>query len=108
MLLRTGVRFAMGDSLSSWHQTHLVGEPAIPVHQRNLRIALKSLFVCFLAWLYRRKKFDGQVFATYLVSYAILRSFVELFRGDYPDYQHFLAAGRPRPNSSASAFLSPG
>ena len=34
-------------------------------------------------WLYRRKKFDGQVFATYLLGYAVLRSFVELFRGDY-------------------------
>ena len=36
-----------------------------------------------LAWLYRRKKFDGQVFAAYLMSYAVLRSFVESFRGDY-------------------------
>ena len=43
-----------------------------------------------LAWLYRRKKFDGQVFAVYLVGYALLRSFVELFRGDYPEYQHYL------------------
>lgn len=37
-----------------------------------------------LAWLYRRKKFDGQVFATYLICYAIIRSIVETFRGDYP------------------------
>ncbi len=33
--------------------------------------------------MYRRKKFDGHVFATYLIAYAILRSFVEMFRGDY-------------------------
>ena len=39
-----------------------------------------------LAWLYRRKKFDGQIFATYLVCYALLRTFVESFRGDYPVY----------------------
>jgi phosphatidylglycerol:prolipoprotein diacylglycerol transferase len=38
-----------------------------------------------LAWLYRHKKFDGQVFATYLICYAITRSVVELFRGDYSD-----------------------
>jgi phosphatidylglycerol:prolipoprotein diacylglycerol transferase len=38
----------------------------------------------FLAWLFRRKKFDGQVFALYLICYAVLRSFVEIFRGDYP------------------------
>ena len=37
-----------------------------------------------LAWLYRRKKFDGQIFATYLMCYALLRAFVETFRGDYP------------------------
>lgn len=37
-----------------------------------------------LAWLYGRKKFDGQIFAVYLVCYALLRSVVELFRGDYP------------------------
>jgi phosphatidylglycerol:prolipoprotein diacylglycerol transferase len=36
-----------------------------------------------LAWLYRRKKFDGQVFATYLLCYAVTRSIVETFRGDY-------------------------
>ena len=36
-----------------------------------------------LAWLYRRKKFDGQVFASYLMAYAVMRSFVEFFRGDY-------------------------
>ena len=38
----------------------------------------------FLAWLFPRRKFDGQVFATYLMCYAVLRSFVEFFRGDYP------------------------
>jgi prolipoprotein diacylglyceryl transferase len=36
-----------------------------------------------LAWLYRRRKFDGQIFGLYLICYAALRSFVELFRGDY-------------------------
>ena len=33
--------------------------------------------------LQRRRKFDGQVFATYLIGYAFIRSFVEYFRGDY-------------------------
>ena len=36
-----------------------------------------------LSWLYPRKKFDGQIFGIYLVAYATLRAFVELFRGDY-------------------------
>jgi phosphatidylglycerol:prolipoprotein diacylglycerol transferase len=37
----------------------------------------------FLEWLYRRKRFDGQVFAAYMIGYAICRSIVEFFRGDY-------------------------
>jgi phosphatidylglycerol:prolipoprotein diacylglycerol transferase len=73
------------------HATHPVGGLATPVHPTQIYESLLSLCLYGgLAWLYRRKKFDGQVFATYLVSYAILRSFVEMFRGDYPDYQHFL------------------
>jgi phosphatidylglycerol:prolipoprotein diacylglycerol transferase len=57
----------------------------IPLHPTEIYDSLLNLaFYFFLAWLFRRRKFDGQVFATYLVGYAILRSFVEYFRGDYP------------------------
>jgi len=48
------------------------------------------LLYLLLAWLFRRKKFDGQVFATYLVGYAITRTIMEYFRGDYPaDHIHY-------------------
>jgi phosphatidylglycerol:prolipoprotein diacylglycerol transferase len=40
----------------------------------------------FLAWRFRRKKFDGEIFALYLLLYSVLRAFVESFRGDYPVY----------------------
>ncbi|MDB6111572.1 MAG: prolipoprotein diacylglyceryl transferase, partial [Pedosphaera sp.] len=57
----------------------------VPVHPTQIYDSLLNLgFYLFLAWLYRRKKFDGQVFAAYLIGYALLRSFVEYFRGDYP------------------------
>ena len=57
----------------------------VPVHPTEIYDSLLNLgFYLFLAWLFRRKKFDGQVFAVYLIGYAILRSFVEYFRGDYP------------------------
>jgi len=72
------------------HETHPPGSPALPVHPTELYESILSLgLFAFLNWLYRRKKFDGQVFAAYLVCYALLRSFVELFRGDYPAYQRF-------------------
>jgi phosphatidylglycerol:prolipoprotein diacylglycerol transferase len=48
---------------------------------------LNFVLYLFLAWLFRHKKFNGQVFATYLIGYAIFRSIVELFRGDYPPDQ---------------------
>lgn len=72
------VRYPVG------HETHPVDGLATPVHPTQLYDSLLNLgLYFFLAWLYRRKKFDGQVFATYLLCYAVTRSFVELFRGDY-------------------------
>jgi phosphatidylglycerol---prolipoprotein diacylglyceryl transferase len=49
---------------------------------------LNFLFFGFLTWLYRRKKFDGQIFSIYLIGYAILRGTVEYFRGDYKPEQY--------------------
>jgi len=66
------------------HETHPVGLTATPVHPTQIYDTLLSLALYgALAWLFRCRKFDGQVFATYLMSYALTRSFVELFRGDY-------------------------
>jgi phosphatidylglycerol---prolipoprotein diacylglyceryl transferase len=59
----------------------------IPVHPTEIYEALLNLALYGgLMWLYRRKKFDGQIFGIYLVCYALLRGFVECFRGDYPKY----------------------
>jgi phosphatidylglycerol:prolipoprotein diacylglycerol transferase len=55
-----------------------------PVHPTQIYDSLLSFgLYAGLAWLFRKKKFDGQVFAAYLLGYAVLRSFVEIFRGDY-------------------------
>jgi len=73
----------------TWEQQahlHLIGEAdaALPVHPTQLYDSFANLLLYLgLAWLYRRKKFDGQVFAVFLVGYAVLRSTVEVFRGDY-------------------------
>jgi phosphatidylglycerol:prolipoprotein diacylglycerol transferase len=63
-----------------------VGHPTAPqgVHPTQIYDALAALGLYLaLAWLYRRKKFDGQVFAAYLLGYAVLRIVIEFFRGDY-------------------------
>ncbi len=62
----------------------------LPVHPTQLYDALLNLALYLgLAWLYRRRKFDGQIFAMYLLCYAVTRSMVETFRGDYNDaHQH--------------------
>jgi phosphatidylglycerol---prolipoprotein diacylglyceryl transferase len=76
------IRFPAGNPLNP---------PTYPVHPTQIYDSLLSLgFYAVLAWLYRRRKFDGQVLALYLVGYALLRSFVEFFRGDYPERQHYL------------------
>lgn len=63
------------------------GPPSgVPLHPTQIYEALLNLALYgLLAWLYRRKKFDGAVFATYLVCYAMARSLVEVFRGDYSE-----------------------
>jgi phosphatidylglycerol---prolipoprotein diacylglyceryl transferase len=68
-----------------------LGSPTTPVHPTEIYDALLNLgLYFFLAWLFRRKKFDGQIFATYLLCYAVTRSFVEYFRGDYTNlHYHF-------------------
>ena len=68
-----------------------LGPPTTPVHPTQLYDSLLNLCLYgFLAWLFRRRKFDGQVFSVYLIFYAVLRSFVETFRGDYLENQRYL------------------
>ena len=83
--------------------------PTYPVHPTEIYDSLLSLALyAFLAWLFRRKKFDGQVFGVYLVSYALLRSFVEMFRGDYPQHQHYLGGWATPAHLVSIAILAAG
>lgn len=91
------------------HETHLAGSPATPVHPTQIYESLLNLgLYAALAWLYRRKKFDGQVFGAYLVGYAVLRSFVEMFRGDYPASQHYLGGWATPAHLVSFAILAAG
>jgi len=70
----------------------LSGTPlGIPLHPTQIYDGLLNLALYFfLAWLFRHKKFDGQIFATYLMCYSVARALVEHFRGDYSDLHYHL------------------
>jgi phosphatidylglycerol:prolipoprotein diacylglycerol transferase len=81
--------------------------PTYPVHPTQVYESLLNLgLYAGLAWLFRHKKFDGQVFGVYLVCYAVLRSFVEMFRGDYP--QHYLGGWATPAHLVSFAILAAG
>jgi phosphatidylglycerol:prolipoprotein diacylglycerol transferase len=98
----------------AWTRQHSLGlvgasDRSLAVHPTQIYEALLSLALYGgLAWLYRRKKFDGQIFATYLVCYAVLRSFVEMFRGDYPTYQHYFGGWATPAHLVSIAILTTG
>jgi phosphatidylglycerol:prolipoprotein diacylglycerol transferase len=61
------------------HWTH-----GVPVHPTQIYESFLNLCLYLsLAALFKRRRFDGQVFAAYLIGYAFLRAFTEMFRGDY-------------------------
>jgi len=56
---------------------------SLPVHPTQLYDSLYGLgLCCALSWIRAHKRYDGQVFAWWLFLYPLLRSLVELFRGD--------------------------
>jgi phosphatidylglycerol:prolipoprotein diacylglycerol transferase len=80
------------------HWTHGIGVHPTQIYEAGLNFCLYA----GLMWLYRRKKFDGQIFAAYLICYSVLRSFVEIFRGDYE--KHYLG-GLTTPGQTVSIFI---
>jgi phosphatidylglycerol---prolipoprotein diacylglyceryl transferase len=94
------IRFPEGNPLNP---------PTYPVHPTEIYDSLLNLgLYAFLAWLFRRRRFDGQVFGVYLVCYALLRSFVEVFRGDYPEHQHYLGGWATPAHLASIAILAAG
>ena len=79
---------------------------SVHVHPAQIYSALLNLALYGgLVWLYRCKRFDGQVFAVYLAGYSVNRFVVEFFRGDYQVEQ--LWFGWVKPGQQLSLFLLP-
>jgi phosphatidylglycerol:prolipoprotein diacylglycerol transferase len=57
-----------------------IGEALQPTQLFESAVELANFFL--LAWLLKRKKFDGEVMGTYFFLYGIARFFLEYLRGD--------------------------
>ena len=57
-----------------------LGEALEPTQLFESAVELANFFI--LAWMFKRKKFDGQVFGAYLMLYGVARFFLEFLRGD--------------------------
>lgn len=65
------------------HLDATLAPAGIPLYPTQIiESAVLLLLFGVLVWQRRRKKFEGQVFLTYLILYAVARSVLELFRGD--------------------------
>ncbi len=61
-----------------------LAEKGVSVHPTQLYESFANLIIFSLIMYFKRyKKFDGQVFWTYVIIYAITRSIIEMFRGDF-------------------------
>ena len=79
---------------------------SVDLHPTQIYAALLNLALYGgLAWLYRRKRFNGQVFSVYIVGYSINRFIVEFFRGDYSAGELWL--GWIKPGQQLSLMLLP-
>ncbi len=74
------------------HETYGTAVHPVQIYESLLNFGLYAS----LAWLFRRRKFDGQIFALYLVGYALVRAFVEMFRGDYRAAQRYFGGWIPQ------------
>jgi phosphatidylglycerol:prolipoprotein diacylglycerol transferase len=56
----------------------------IPLHPTQLYSAFSNLGIFLFLWFFRKKtRFDGQLFWIYILIYGVIRSFIEMFRGDF-------------------------
>ncbi len=61
----------------------------VPVHPTQLYEVAGNIGIFVgLTLFYRLKRFDGQVWWLYVLSYGVLRFVIEFYRGDYLTYYH--------------------
>jgi len=99
---REAAGFPLAVTFADMKANSLTGVPLyIPLYPVQIFEAALNLvnFVILLA-LYKKRKFKGQVFAFYMLNYAVIRFTVEYFRGD-PD-RGYVFGGMEHPFTSLS------
>ena len=67
----------------TFNDPHSLAPRGVPLYPTQLmESGGDTLIFMTLLWLRRSKKFDGQLFWTYVLFYAVLRFSIEFFRGD--------------------------
>jgi phosphatidylglycerol:prolipoprotein diacylglycerol transferase len=67
-----------------------------PLHPVQLYEAvLNFLNFGILYFILKKKKFDGQVFAFYIINYSVIRFLTEYFRGDHSEKIFFIRGATP-------------
>jgi phosphatidylglycerol:prolipoprotein diacylglycerol transferase len=75
-----------------------LGMPLYPTQLVESILNLLNFIILMI--LYKRKKFNGQVFSIYIFNYSIIRFLVEFFRGD--DDRGYVFGGMDHPFTSLS------
>jgi len=70
-----------------------LGTPLHPVQLYEAVLNFLNFGALFL--ILKKKKFDGQVFAFYIINYSVIRFVTEYFRGDHPDKVYFIRGASP-------------
>lgn len=70
-----------------------LGTPLHPVQLYEAVLNFLNFAVLFI--LLKKKKFDGQVFAFYIINYSVIRFITEYFRGDHSEGIYFIRGGTP-------------
>lgn len=73
-----GVTFT--NPVANFYSQTPLGVPLEPTELFEAAVELANFLL--LMWMFKRKKFDGQVFGAYLFLYGVARFFLEFLRGD--------------------------
>ncbi len=79
----------------------------VKIHPTQLYEAILNFFnFLFLSWLWKRREFDGQITAHYLINYGLIRYFVEFYRGDAGRGGYIFKTSSPYLSMSLPQFIS--